>query len=103
MPNDAFKALSDPTRRQILEMLAKKGELSAGEITARFEMSAPSVSHHLALLRAADLVLDTRQRQRIYYRLNAPALERTRSWLDRLLEKNQANTQQADANGAILK
>ena len=52
---DAFKALADPTRRRILELLAQ-GELTAGEIAAQFDMTKPSVSHHLNILKAADLV-----------------------------------------------
>ena len=54
---DAFKALADPTRRRILELLAQ-GNLTAGEIAAQFDMTKPSVSHHLNILKAADLVSD---------------------------------------------
>lgn len=85
MPNDVFKALSDPTRRRILEMLAQRGEMSAGEIAAPFEMSAPSVSHHLAILRSANLVADTRHRQSIVYSLNGPVLGKVEGWLHGLL------------------
>ena len=53
---DAFKALADPTRRRILELLAQ-GELSAGEIAAHFSMTKPSVSHHLSILKAAGLII----------------------------------------------
>jgi DNA-binding transcriptional ArsR family regulator len=63
-----FKALADPTRRDILELL-RGGELSAGELAARFDMAAPSVSRHLAILRGAGLVADRRQGNRIYYAL----------------------------------
>jgi DNA-binding transcriptional ArsR family regulator len=70
MNDDAsvFKALADPTRRQILEDL-RPGELTAGEITARFKMSAPSISRHLSLLKAAGLVTERRAANRIYYSL----------------------------------
>lgn len=102
MPNDAFKALSDPTRRQILEMLAQKGEMSAGEIASRFDMSAPSVSHHLAILRSSGLVLDVRRRQSVLYSLNTPALGRVREWFDTLLEKKNKNAQQTGAGGGII-
>jgi DNA-binding transcriptional ArsR family regulator len=63
-----FKALSDPTRRQILEDL-KPGELSAGEIVSRFKISAPSISRHLSILRGAGLIEERKDANRIYYRL----------------------------------
>lgn len=58
---DAFKALADPTRRRILELLAQ-GDLTAGEIAAHFDMTKPSVSHHLNILRSAALITDERRR-----------------------------------------
>jgi DNA-binding transcriptional ArsR family regulator len=63
-----FKALADSTRRQILEDL-RLGELSAGEITARFSISAPSISRHLVVLKSAGLVTERREANRIYYSL----------------------------------
>jgi DNA-binding transcriptional ArsR family regulator len=63
-----FKALADPTRRQILEDL-RPGELTAGEITSRFTISAPSISRHLSLLKSAGLVTERREANRIYYSL----------------------------------
>ena len=63
-----FKALADPTRRQILEDL-KPGELSAGEIVSRFRISAPSISRHLSILRGAGLVEERKDGNRIYYHL----------------------------------
>jgi DNA-binding transcriptional ArsR family regulator len=68
-----FRALADPTRRQILQDL-KTGELSAGEIAARFDISGPSISRHLAILKTADLVSERRQGNRILYRLDAERL-----------------------------
>ena len=68
-----FRALADPTRRQILQEL-KAGELSAGAIVSRFEISAPSISRHLAILKAADLVSERRQGNRILYRLEPERL-----------------------------
>jgi DNA-binding transcriptional ArsR family regulator len=70
MSDDAgvFKALADPTRRQILEDL-RLGELTAGDITARFKISAPSISRHLGLLKSAGLVTERREANRIYYSL----------------------------------
>jgi DNA-binding transcriptional ArsR family regulator len=63
-----FKALSDPTRRQILEDL-RDGELSAGAIGSRFNISAPSISRHLGVLKAAGLVTERRDANRILYSL----------------------------------
>jgi DNA-binding transcriptional ArsR family regulator len=68
-----FRALADPTRRQILEEL-KPGELSAGEIAGRFAISAPSISRHLAILKAAELVSERRDGNRILYRLEPETL-----------------------------
>jgi DNA-binding transcriptional ArsR family regulator len=70
MPDDAgvFKALADPTRRQILTDL-RDGELSAGDIAARFPISGPSISRHLSVLRAAGLVTERRDANRILYSL----------------------------------
>src|ERR1700676_5409686 len=70
MADDAgiFKALADPTRRQILQDL-RDGELSAGEIVARFTISAPSISRHLSILKAAGLVTERRDANRILYSL----------------------------------
>ena len=63
-----FKALADPTRRQILQDL-RGGELSAGQIVARFSISAPSISRHLSILRSAGLVIERRDANRILYSL----------------------------------
>ena len=63
-----FRALADPTRRQILQDL-KDGELAAGEIGARFSISGPSISRHLSILKGADLVSERRVGNRILYRL----------------------------------
>ena len=70
MDDDAgvFRALADPTRRQILQDL-QKGELTAGEIAARFTISAPSVSRHLGVLKNAGLIAERRDANRIYYSL----------------------------------
>ena len=71
MPSDnssVFRALADPTRRQILQDL-RNGELSAGEIAGRFPISGPSVSRHLSILKAAGLVEERREANRIYYSL----------------------------------
>ncbi len=69
-----FSALSDPTRRQILQDL-KEGELPAGEIASRFTLSAPAISRHLNILETAGLVTPRRQANRIYYRAETEPLE----------------------------
>lgn len=67
--NDIFKALADPTRRKILKMLREK-DLTAGEISEEFDISKPSISHHLNLLKQAKLVLSEKQGQNVLYSLN---------------------------------
>lgn len=78
-----MKALSDPIRRDILNLL-KSGRLSAGEIGAHFPVTAASISRHLSVLREADLVRDTREGQFIYYELNASVLEEILLWISEL-------------------
>ncbi|WP_298407361.1 autorepressor SdpR family transcription factor [uncultured Chloroflexus sp.] len=75
-----LQALSDPTRRAILQMLNER-DMTAGEIAGRFSISAPSVSHHLNVLKAADLVTSERHGQHIIYRLNATVLQEVLSLL----------------------
>ena len=69
MKDEVFKALADPTRRRILQMLGE-GERTAGDIAAGFAISAPSMSHHFAALKAADLIVGRRVGQGIVYALN---------------------------------
>ncbi len=77
--NSLFKALNDPTRREILEML-KNGDMSAGDIADRFNMTKPSISHHLALLKQCNLVVDIRKGQFIYYSLNTTVMADLIKW-----------------------
>ncbi len=70
----SIQALADPTRRAILQML-QAGDLTAGEIAAHFQISGPSVSHHLSVLKNAELVLAQRSGQNIIYRLNATVMQ----------------------------
>ncbi len=77
--NDAFKALSDPTRRRILELLSER-DMTAGEIADCFDISKPSVSHHLSTLKAAGLVLDERNGQNIVYSLNMTVFQELMKW-----------------------
>lgn len=80
---NTIKALSDPIRREILEML-KSGRLSAGEIANRFPVSGAAVSKHLSVLRDADLIRDTREGKYIFYELNTSVLEEVMLWLSSL-------------------
>lgn len=75
-----LKALADPIRREILNML-KDGRMSAGKITEHFPVTAASISRHLSVLKEADLVRDTREGQFIYYELNVSVLEEMMLWL----------------------
>ena len=74
--NDGFKALADPTRREILRLL-RHGEMTAGELADQIErkMSKPSVSHHFTVLKRADLIASRREGQQIYYSLNTTVVE----------------------------
>lgn len=78
-----LKALSDPIRREILNML-KDGRMSAGEITEHFTVTAASISRHLSVLKDADLVRDTREGQFIFYELNTSVLEEILVWISDL-------------------
>ena len=75
-----LKALSDPIRREILNLL-KAGRLSAGAITEHFDVTAASISRHLSVLKEADLIRDTRQGKYIYYEINTSVLEETLLWI----------------------
>jgi len=77
--NETFKALSDKTRRQIINLL-KTRDLTAGEIADHFQISKPSISHHLNVLKQAHLVVDERQGQNIIYSLNATVFEELIGW-----------------------
>ena len=75
-----LKALADPTRREILNLL-KGGKKSAGEICEHFDISAAAISRHLSVLKDADLVYDTREGKDIYYEINTSVLEETLLWI----------------------
>lgn len=85
--NSLFKALNDPTRRKILDMLRNQ-DLSAGEISEEFDMSRPSISHHLEILRQAKLVDTDRRGQFIYYSLNTTGFEDAAKWFFKFLNEN---------------
>jgi len=77
--NIVFKALNDPTRREILELLQDK-DLTAGQIADQFSISKPSISHHLDLLKQAGLVESVKQGQFIYYSLNTTVVDEILKW-----------------------
>jgi DNA-binding transcriptional ArsR family regulator len=77
--NDTFKALADPTRRQILRLLRER-DMTAGEIAEHFSIAKPSISHHLNLLKQAKLVLDERKGQNILYSLNTTVFQDVIRW-----------------------
>jgi DNA-binding transcriptional ArsR family regulator len=74
-----FKALADETRREILQFL-REGDLTAGEIAGRFKVSWPTISHHLGVLKQANLVQDYRKGQHIYYSLNTTVFQEAAAW-----------------------
>jgi len=78
--NALFKALNDPTRREILELLKDK-DLTAGEIADKFSISKPSISHHLDLLRQAGLVVSVKEGQFIYYSLSTTVMDEVLRWI----------------------
>jgi len=78
-----LKALSDPTRREILNLL-KAGKCSAGEITEHFDITAAAISRHLSVLKEADLIEDTREGKYIFYELNTSVLEEIMLWITEL-------------------
>ena len=78
---DTFSVLAEPSRRQILEMLATKDGLSAGDIYAKFDVSAPAISQHLKVLREARLVrVEKRAQHRIYY-VNPEPMKELETWI----------------------
>jgi DNA-binding transcriptional ArsR family regulator len=81
---DMFVALSDPTRRAILEILASRGELSATDIYEHFSVSPPAISQHLKVLREANLVVMEKHAQKHLYRLNPQTLSQFETWVQRM-------------------
>ena len=80
---ETFKALSDPTRREIITLL-KDGKMSAGEIVSHFSMTNATISHHLSVLKQADLISDERIGKHIYYELNTSVIDEIIGWITSL-------------------
>ena len=81
--SETMKALSDPARREILNML-KGGRMTAGDIAGRFDMTGATVSYHLSQLKKAGLIFESREKNFIYYSLNASVLEEVLLWIQSL-------------------
>ncbi|MDU7150706.1 autorepressor SdpR family transcription factor [Peptoniphilus grossensis] len=81
MFSDTFKALSDPVRLEILNMLKKNGRMNAGEISDNFDLSKATISHHLKILREQDLIYEEKEKNFIYYELNTSVFEEILTWI----------------------
>jgi DNA-binding transcriptional ArsR family regulator len=77
--NRAFKAIADPTRREILRLL-RRGEMTAGDLAERFDMTKPTMSHHFSVLKEADLLTSRREGQQIWYGLNTTVVQDLMAW-----------------------
>ena len=88
--NRTFRALADPTRREILDLL-RKGEMTAGALAEKFDMTKPSMSHHFAVLKDADLITSRREGQQIWYALNTTVVQDLLAWTMRLIEDGRKN------------
>lgn len=86
--NDVFKAIADPTRREILRLLRHE-EMNAGEVAAHFDMTKPTMSHHFSVLKAAGLITSRREGQTIWYALNTTVLEDVLAWTIDLAQAKQ--------------
>ena len=84
---ETFKALSDPARREILLML-RNGRMSAGDIASNFGMTGATVSYHLSVLKKADLVYETKQKNFVFYELNTSVFEEIMLWLAQFKGEN---------------
>ena len=85
---ETFKALSDPVRREILQLL-KNGKMSAGEIGSHFDMTGATISYHLSVLKKADLVWETKVKNYDFYELNTTVVEEVLLWLTELTRGNE--------------
>lgn len=86
--NKAFKALADPTRREILGLL-RRGEMTAGGLAEQFDMTKPSMSHHFSVLKDADLITSRREGQQIWYGLNTTVVQDVMAWAMDLIRSDE--------------
>jgi len=92
--NEAFKAIADPTRREILRLL-RRGEMTAGHLAERFDMTKPTMSHHFAVLKEADLLTSRRDGQQIWYGLNTTVVQDLMAWaMDLMRSENRTKDDQ---------
>ena len=89
---ETFKALSDPARREILLML-RNGKMSAGDIASHFDMTGATVSYHLSVLKKADLVYETKQKNFVFYELNTSVFEEIMLWFAQFKGENSDENQ----------
>lgn len=93
---ETFKALSDPARREILEML-KKGRMSAGDIGKQFDMTGATISYHLNILKKAELVRENKEKNFVFYELNTSVVEEVMLWLSGLKESDSEKIDRVEA------
>lgn len=89
---NTFKALSDPTRREIL-LILKDGKKSAGEIASHFNITQATVSHHISILKKADLITEDKKWKHIYYELKVSVFEEVMLWLSQFNSKEENNNE----------
>lgn len=89
---ETFKALSDPARREILLML-REGKMSAGDIASHFDMTGATVSYHLSVLKKADIVYETKQKNFVFYELNTSVFEEIMLWFAQFKGENSDENQ----------
>lgn len=89
---ETFKALSDPARREILLML-REGKMSAGDIASNFDMTGATVSYHLSVLKKADIVYETKQKNFVFYELNTSVFEEIMLWFAQFKGENSDENQ----------
>jgi ArsR family transcriptional regulator len=97
--NQTFRALADPTRREILDLL-RHGEMTAGALAGKFDMTKPSMSHHFAVLKEADLITSRRDGQQIWYGLNTTVVQDLMAWAMRLTEGSGKNGSKSSGSKA---
>jgi ArsR family transcriptional regulator, arsenate/arsenite/antimonite-responsive transcriptional repressor len=88
--NQVFKALADPTRREILRLLGH-GEMTAGELAEQFDMTKPSMSHHFTVLKEADLIRSRREGQQIWYSVDTTVVQDVLTWAMDLMKRSKGN------------
>jgi len=81
---DTFQALADPTRRTIIEMIARKGQLNASDIYDKFDVSHPAISQHLKVLRITNILQVEKKAQQRIYKINTESLQEFENWISKM-------------------